>query len=50
VALLIAAPKPEPPSYKPVNLLNSIRWMSADRANRVAEHYFMKKEKEKDNK
>lgn len=46
--LLIAAPKPEPPIYKPVTLLNSIRWMPADRANRVAERYFRKKEKEKD--
>ena len=46
-ALLIAAPKPEPPSYKPVTLLNSIRWMSADRANRVAERYFRKRKKRK---
>jgi transcriptional regulator with XRE-family HTH domain len=42
--LLIAAPKPKPPSYKPATLINSIRWMSADRANRVAERYFRKKE------
>jgi len=46
--LLIAAPKPKPPIYKPVTLLNSIRWMSADRANRVAERYFRKKEKKED--
>jgi transcriptional regulator with XRE-family HTH domain len=42
--LLIAAPKPKPPIYKPVTLINSIRWMPADRANRVAERYFRKKE------
>jgi transcriptional regulator with XRE-family HTH domain len=42
--LLIAIPKPEPPIHKPVTLLNSIRWMSANRANRVAERYFRKKE------
>ena len=46
--LLIAAPKPEPPIYKPVTLLNSIRWMSADRANRVAERYFRKKEEKEE--
>jgi hypothetical protein len=48
--LLIAAPKPEPPIHKPVTLLNSIRWMSADRANRVAERYFKKQEKKEDSK
>jgi transcriptional regulator with XRE-family HTH domain len=46
--LLIAAPKPS--IYKPVTLLNSIRWMSADRANRVAERYFRNKEKKEDSK
>jgi len=46
--LLIAAPKPEPPIYKPVTLLNPIRWMPADRANRVAERYFRKKEERKE--
>jgi transcriptional regulator with XRE-family HTH domain len=48
--LLIATPKPEPPIYKPTTLLNSIRWMPADRANKVAERYFRKKEKEEENK
>jgi transcriptional regulator with XRE-family HTH domain len=48
--LLIATPKPEPLIYRPVTLLNSIRWMSADRANRVAERYFRKKEKKEDSK
>jgi transcriptional regulator with XRE-family HTH domain len=46
--LLIAIPKPEPPIYKPATLLNSIRWMPADRANRVAERYFRKKEERKE--
>jgi hypothetical protein len=30
--------------------LNPIRWMPADRANRVAERYFVKKEEEEDRK
>ena len=48
--LLIAAPKPKPPIYKPATLLNSIRGMSADRGNRVAERYFRNKEKKEDSK
>jgi hypothetical protein len=48
--LLIAIPKPEPPIYKPATLLNSIRGMSADRGNRVAERYFRNKEKKEDSK
>ena len=46
--LLLAAPKPEPPIYKPATLLNSIRWMSEVRANRVAERYFRKRKKQEE--